>query len=184
VPTSRHIRVASNSSDGAASLCSTTHLDMQATRQDIRLPEWVSTLRARLAREGIAIRPAREDDATSFFAFVDQHFSPTWRTGAETMLRARLADPAAPTSTQIAVSPLGIVGYAQNQAERFGPLGVHPEWHGRGIGKLLTAATLTEMLNRGCSLVYIAWTYDEAARLYAQFGFREARRFAILEKAL
>lgn len=95
-----------------------------------------------------------------------------------------LADPAGPTGTQIAATPRGIVGYAQHRGEAFGPLGVHPEYRGRGIGKLLVAATLAAMLAQGCPRVTIGWTYDEAARLYAQFGLREARRYVVLQKRL
>jgi GNAT superfamily N-acetyltransferase len=77
-----------------------------------------------------------------------------------------------------------VVGYAQHRAERFGPFGVDPSLRSRGVGRVLLARTLVEMLKRGYQAAYFLWTSDNAARLYAQCGFHEVRRFAVLKKVL
>ncbi len=77
-----------------------------------------------------------------------------------------------------------VVGYAQHRGERFGPFGVHPEHRRRGIGRVLLALTLREMLAKGYHAAWFLWTSDQAARLYATCGFREVRRFAVLQHTL
>jgi GNAT superfamily N-acetyltransferase len=89
-----------------------------------------------------------------------------------------------PAGMLVALQQGSIIGYAQHRAERFGPFGVHPERRGQGIGRVLLAATLVEMLKKNFHAAWFLWTGDDAARLYAQCGFHEVRRFAVLKRAL
>jgi GNAT superfamily N-acetyltransferase len=75
-----------------------------------------------------------------------------------------------------------ILGFAQHRAEHFGLIGVRPDMRNRGIGQVVLAVTLSEMLKKGFHVAWFLGTDDEAARLYARCGFREVRRFAVLEK--
>jgi GNAT superfamily N-acetyltransferase len=84
----------------------------------------------------------------------------------------------------IALQGEEVLGYAQHRGERFGPFGVRPDLRSRGIGRVLLAATLTEMLRKNFHAAWFLWTGDDAARLYAQLGFHEVRRFAVMRKAL
>jgi ribosomal protein S18 acetylase RimI-like enzyme len=54
----------------------------------------------------------------------------------------------------------------------------------RGIGTVLLARALRSMAGQGTHNAWVLWTGDQAARLYARFGFRESRRFAVLHKDL
>jgi GNAT superfamily N-acetyltransferase len=82
----------------------------------------------------------------------------------------------------VAVQDERIVGYCQARRERFGPFGVAEELQGRGIGRLLLFRCLAEMLTRGFHCAWFLWTGADAARLYSLAGFREVRRFAVLER--
>ena len=68
--------------------------------------------------------------------------------------------------------------------ERFGPFGVNEALRGRGIGRVLLAAMLSEMLKKGFHVAWFMSTSDAAARLYALCGFHETRRYATLRLSL
>ena len=40
------------------------------------------------------------------------------------------------------------------------------------------------MLDQGDKRAFLLWTSDETARLYSRFGFKEWRRFAVLQRPL
>jgi len=62
---------------------------------------------------------------------------------------------------------------------------VRSDVQGQGIGKVLLAKCLLTIRRKGHHNAWVLWTSDEAAeRVYARFGFRETRRFAILRRAL
>jgi GNAT superfamily N-acetyltransferase len=84
----------------------------------------------------------------------------------------------------VAVRDSEVLGYAEHRAERFGPFGVDPALRSRGIGRVLLATTLTEMLKKNYHAAWFLWTDDNAARLYARCGFHEVRRFAVLKREL
>jgi GNAT superfamily N-acetyltransferase len=87
-------------------------------------------------------------------------------------------------SLVVAIQDGQALGYAEHRAERFGPFGVNPDLRSRGIGRVLLAHTLREMLKKNYHAAWFLWTGDYAAKLYAQCGFHEVRRFAVLKHEL
>jgi mycothiol synthase len=77
-----------------------------------------------------------------------------------------------------------IVGYCQQRRERFGPFGVDPSLRSKGLGRVLLFRCLADMLAKGFHSAWFLWTGKDAARLYAQAGFKQVRQFAVLKKVL
>lgn len=159
-------------------------LDMAVTLTGWRTPDPIAAIAARLAGAGIAIRPVAAAEIVPLLDFVRRHFSWGWHGAARDGLAALFAGGPRQGGILVAARGDAILGYVQHAGESFGPLGVRPDARGQGIAKALTAAALREMRARGQHVAYLRWTFDEAARLYAQCGCREVRRYAMLAKEL
>lgn len=85
-----------------------------------------------------------------------------------------------------------IVGYAMYSVgegpmefapgERFGCFEVLDTHQSMGIGGALLSTTLISMKSNGIKKAYFLWTGERAKKLYERFGFKETRRFQILER--
>ena len=87
-----------------------------------------------------------------------------------------------PNQFLLAVYEGEVVGYCQYEGEHFGPFGVAQGFQSRGIGTVLLGWALRSMAQQGLHNAWVLWTGEDVARLYARFGFKESRRFAILHK--
>jgi len=159
-------------------------LSMRAILTGFRIPESLAPAYAKLEQYGIVVRPARPDDITPVLQFVRDHFSWDWHreaTGVFQDLFAGLGDPRQ-VGLMVADRDGEIVGYSQHRGERFGPFGVREDRRSQGIGRVLLAEILLGMRAKNLHTAWFLWTNDQAARLYAQCGFEEARRFAVMVK--
>lgn len=159
-------------------------LSMRVELTGFRPPEAIQTAAARLQADGIEIRPAAPADIAPVLDFAHQHFSWDWHREATGVLTDLFVGDPRVVGMLVATEDGEVIGYAQHRGERFGPFGVRPDQRGRGIGRVLLAATLTEMLKKNFHAAWFLWTGDDAARLYAQCGFHEVRRFAVMTKTL
>jgi len=73
-----------------------------------------------------------------------------------------------------------------NRIGLFEPVGTHPEFQGRGLGKALMSETLRRMKARGMeSAMVCAETANPAAnRLYESAGFKKQHRLLLFQKSL
>lgn len=138
---------------------------------------------AALRAAGVRCEPLAPTAIPEFMAFMQGHMPGDWVRHA----RELLVDAARGYARydQIVVAWLGeeVVGYCQFDGEHFGPYGVRADLRGRGIGTVLMVRCLQAMRERGLHHAWVLWTSDETAhRIYARFGFRETRRFAVLRK--
>lgn len=76
------------------------------------------------------------------------------------------------------------IGFCRYEGERFGPFGVAAAARGRGIGAVLLDRCLRSMSSNGIRRAWFAWTDDNAAKLYARFGFCETRRFSVMKREI
>jgi mycothiol synthase len=159
-------------------------LSMRAELTGFRVPPSVAETAVRLSGDGLLVQPAQPTDIVPVLDFVRQHFSWDWYREAAGVMDELFAGDPRQVNLLVAQQAGEVVGYAQHRAERFGPFGVIPAMRSRGIGRVLLAETLLEMLKRGYHAAYFLWTSDNAARLYAQCGFHEVRRFAVMKKVL
>src|SRR4051794_4071977 len=159
-------------------------LSMRAELTGFRMPEEIAATAEKLRNDGITVRPVEPADIVPVLEFVRKYFSWDWHREASGVLHDLFAGDPRTVGMVIAVRGDEVLGYAEHRNERYGPFGVNPGLRGRGIGHVLLATMLTEMLKKNYHTAWFLWTDDAAARLYAQCGFHEVRRFAILNKDL
>ncbi|OLD33719.1 MAG: hypothetical protein AUI44_00265 [Chloroflexi bacterium 13_1_40CM_2_67_6] len=155
-------------------------LSMRVELTGFAVPSPIVATQARLHAEDVEVRPVVAADIVPVLDFVRSHFSADWRREAADVFADLFCGDPRQVSMLAAFRGGQVLGYAQHRAERFGPFGVDPALRGRGIGRVLLALTLVEMRKKNFHVAWFLWTGDDAARLYAQCGFREARRFAVL----
>lgn len=159
-------------------------ISMRVELTGFRIPEAIAERASSLRTEGIEIRPATPADIVPVLDFLPRHFTWDWHREASGIFTDLYVGDPRNVGMIVAMQNGEVLGYAEHRGERFGPFGVRPDLRSRGIGRVLLATTLVEMLKKNFHAAWFLWTGDDAARLYAQVGFREVRRFAVLRKAL
>lgn len=159
-------------------------LSMRAELTGFRTPPDIAATVEQLRAEGIVVRPVEPSDIVPVLEFVRRHFSWDWHREASGVLQDLFAGDPRTVGMVIAVQGDEVLGYAEHRNERYGPFGVNPALRSRGIGRVLLAAMLTEMLKKNYHAAWFLWTSENAARLYARCGFHEVRRFAVMSKDL
>ena len=131
--------------------------------------------------EGFSIRPSLDSETVSYRRLVDVVFSPRWMTDS---WRMRLLQH--PSYVQdldlVAVSPedelVGFCsGWQRADVGQIEPLGVHPDYQGKGLGRALEAAMFDAMQRRNVSSVYVdhGSGNEKAIALSQKAGFRHYR---------
>jgi GNAT superfamily N-acetyltransferase len=73
-----------------------------------------------------------------------------------------------------------VVAYSSWSQDRFGPIGVRPEYRGKGLGKHLLAHSLGKMKEMGCRQAWFSWSDEENLHFYQSFDFEITSSFARL----
>ncbi len=156
-------------------------ISMVADLTGFRPPLGIPDLAARLAEEGVCVRPVAPADLPELMPFIQHTFGWDWYRFAQEYLSALFGPGADDIVFLVATYGGRIAGYCQQRRERFGPFGVLPELRGKGIGRLLLFRCLESALAQGFHCAWFLWTGRDAARLYALAGFREIRQFAVMQ---
>jgi mycothiol synthase len=159
-------------------------ISMRAELTGFQIPESIQERATALRDEGIEIRPATPADIVPVLDFIPRHFTWDWHREASGVFNDLFAGDPRFVGMLVAMQDGEVLGYAEHRGERFGPFGVHTGLRSRGIGRVLLAHTLHEMLKKNFHAAWFLWTGDDAARLYSQVGFHEIRRFAVLKRQL
>ncbi|HWV23189.1 MAG TPA: GNAT family N-acetyltransferase [Thermomicrobiales bacterium] len=159
-------------------------LSMRNELTDFRLPDEMVERTAELAAEGIDVRPATPADIVSVLDFLVEHFDWEWHREASDIFNSLFNGDGRHVGMLVLTKGEDILGYAQYRNERFGPFGVRPDLRSQGLGRVLLTHTLRQMRASGFHVAWFLWTSDQAAKLYARYGFHEVRRFAVLRKML
>lgn len=159
-------------------------ISMDAPLVLFQVSEKVVELERRLGESGIRIREFRREDLLKFIGFLESTMPTDWVRVERANLKKISTGGFHPSQITVATHADDIIGYCQFEGSHFGPFGVGDAFQGRGIGTVILARTLERMRHRGSHDAWVMWTDDVAAKVYAKFGFRETRRFAILKKIL
>lgn len=159
-------------------------ISMRADLTGFQIPEAIQQRKAELAAEGVEIRPATPEDIVPVLDFIPKHFDWDWHREASGVFMDLYAGDPRWVSMIVAREGDEVLGYAEHRGERFGPFGVHTQLRSRGIGRVLLATTLHEMLKKNYHAAWFLWTEENAARLYSQVGFKEVRRFVVVRKEM
>ncbi len=138
----------------------------------------------KIRERGIEIRPYRREDLLRFLGFLEKTMPTDWVRVERGNLRALTQGQFSPDQITVVTNGEEIIGYCQFEGAHFGPFGVSDAYQGQGIGTVLLARTLERMRTMGYHDAWVMWTDDVAANVYQKFGFKETRRFAILQKKL
>lgn len=136
------------------------------------------------ADDGLTIRPVASADIPELMPFLVEHFGWDWYRHAQSYLLEYFGNNPHRICFLIARLKGEVVGFCQQKDERFGPFGVHPDYQGRGIGRVLLYKCLEIMSAKQVFFSYFLWTDENAARLYSLVGFERRREFAVLRKQL
>ena len=159
-------------------------LSMDASLLQLRTPQWVEERERQLGAEGVAFESFEPRHILPLLDFMKAEFPGDWqRYIRETMTRIALGQ-LAPDQVWVAVERGKVLGFAQHEAERFGPFGVSASQRGRGIGAVLLFKCLHTMRDKGLHNAWFLWTDDKVAKLYAEAGFVETRRYVVMKKVL
>jgi len=146
---------------------------------------WLPEREARLGRDGVAVRLLLPCEIPALFGLLQTHMPGDWVRHAREVLTDATKGLAGYDQFTVALHAEEIVGYCQFEGDHFGPFGVRDELQGQGIGTVLLARCLQTMRQKGLHNAWVLWTSDETAEhVYARFGFRETRRFAVVRKRL
>jgi len=159
-------------------------LSMDANLVTLSTPEWVKEKEAALDGK-VIFEPYRPELILPLLEWMKTEFPGDWqRYAREAMVKITLGE-FRPDNVWIAHENGKVVGYCQHDnACRFGPFGVSANERGRGIGAILLFRCLHAMRAKGLHSAWFLWTDDKVAKLYAEAGFTESRRFALLRKPL
>ncbi len=170
--------------EGRGYAVTSTPIAMEADLTAMRVPDWVLERERQLQGDGTVVEPYTTARIPALFAFLRAHFPGDWQRFARAAAdRIEQGEPS--SRLWIALHGDDVVGYAHHEVERFGPIGVAPEWRGMGIGQVLMYRTLNSMRRQGLHTAWFLWTDERtASRLYAGAGFRVTRKFAVLAKGI
>lgn len=159
-------------------------LSMDCNLRGLRTPDWVQERMAALKNAKVVVESYRAELIPALLRFLRAEFPGDWQRFVREAV-ARIEQGDSPERLWIAHEQGEVIGFSHYEGERFGPIGVAQAQRGRGIGQALLYRTLQAMRAQGLHVAFFLWSDDRTAeRLYAEAGFVETRRFAVLQKTL
>jgi GNAT superfamily N-acetyltransferase len=160
-------------------------LSMRVELTDFQLAPEILALEEQLRQtHGIVVRQLTAADLPQLRPFLVTHFDWEWYRFAQEYLLEFFTTSADQVSPLVAYQGDQLVGYCQHRRERFGPFGIAPALRNYGVGRVMLGHCLQAMRTKGFHCAWFLWTGADGARFYTRAGFRVARRFALLQKAL
>ena len=159
-------------------------LSMDAPIVLFEIPDKVKIQQKKLSEEGIEIRAYCRTDLVQFLDFLERTMQTDWiRVERRNLLKISEGGFREEQIT-VVTKDNDIIGYCQSEGSHFGPFGVGEKFQGKGIGTVLLARAIEQMKQAGLHNAWVMWTDDIAAKVYSKFGFKETRRFVLLNKKL
>jgi GNAT superfamily N-acetyltransferase len=159
-------------------------LSMDASLLGLAAPEWVKEKEQSLAADGVSIVPFEVELALPLIEFARRKFPGDWQRYIRESIASIMLGRCRSDHLWVAHSKGQVLGFARHEGERFGPFGVSPTERGRGIGAVLLFKVLEVMKANGLHNAWLLWTDDKTARLYAEAGFKQTRRYVVMTKTV
>jgi len=159
-------------------------LSMDANIVGLKIPQEILETEKKLRNEGIYISFYERDDLLPYLKFQSKFMPGDWLELARRNLMELTKGNFEADQIVLAKKNDKIIGFCQYEHEHFGPIGVIDEYQSKGVGTVLLANALQQMIKKGIHNAWVLWTSDKAAKIYKKFGFKETRRFAIMRKKL
>lgn len=159
-------------------------LAMESDLTKFAVSEKARETESRLSGEGIVVTLFDPRWTIRYVRFMRETMPSDWQRIAWRDLTEIGQGKVGPERVFLARNAERVLGYCRHEGGRFGPFGVSNEAQGKGIGTVLLGKTLAAMRAQGDKRAFLLWTSDETARLYARFGFKEWRRFAIMQRTI
>jgi GNAT superfamily N-acetyltransferase len=159
-------------------------LSMDASIVLFEITDKVNTQQKKLSEEGIEVRAYRRSDLVKFLDFLERTMQTDWVRVERRNLRKMSEGSFRKEQITVVTKDDDIIGYCQFEGSHFGPFGVGEKFQGKGIGTVLLARAIERMKQAGHHNAWVMWTDDVAAKVYDKFGFKETRRFILLNKKL
>jgi len=159
-------------------------LSMDASLLKVRTPDWVQEKERVLAADGVSFGPFEPRHILPLLDFMRSEFPGDWQRYIREAMTGISLGKREPESIWLAIEHGKVIGFAQHEAEHFGPCGVGADQRGRGIGAVLLFKCLYAMRDRGLHNAWLLWTDDKTAKLYREAGFVETRRYVVMRKVL
>jgi GNAT superfamily N-acetyltransferase len=157
-------------------------ISMKAQLMAFAPPAWLDEVD--LDANGITVSQWTPPATAALLEFAAERFAPDWarfvREAVEDIVRG--ADPRR-LMAAFDQRTGQVVGFSHYSGERFGPIGVDPDYRGRAIGQVLCRETMLAQKAVGHEVSWFLWSNLETAdRLYNGFGFKLWREFVTFRK--
>jgi len=159
---------------------SSREVDYIVDMESFFTPSHIGRIAEKLIKAGYSFRIAERSEQERISTWIGRVFSSTWALEASVALRRDYGGVIiAEKSSEI----VGFSTYGSMAPYRFGPIGVHPQHRGLGIGDVLLFKTLEEMKLLGNRYAVIPWTSH--LHFYAGVpGIYRLRKFYVYRKKL
>ena len=159
-------------------------LSMDASLVHLKTPDWIRGKEAGLLSEGVVFDTFKPVYILPLLEHLKSCFPGDWqRYLRESMVRITHGN-FDQGEVYVAMHDGKYLGFCQHDGERFGPFGVDEKERGRGIGAVLLLRCLHGMKAKGMHNAWFLSTTDQVAKLYAEGGFKETRRYCAMKCVL
>jgi GNAT superfamily N-acetyltransferase len=152
--------------------------------RDFKVPLRYVEKKKKLEEQGFVFKPYEREDATEVFNFLRECFPSLLPPVRSLMVQGR--------AERNLIIVLGknrkVCGFVMRGMdgtdERFGPFAVRPDLQGTGVGTILFHDMMENMIRNRIFHTYFLWTTGRNLEIYATWGMKIIRRFAMFHKIL
>ncbi len=155
-------------------------MDMELHKYEY--PEKYKKKKQQLIEQGYDFKLYEPGDALSLFAFMREDF-PYWLPNVRELIVSGYAERRLVVAKNAEGKTVGFVMRSMDGTEeRFGPFGTSPALQGIGLGSVLFNEMMQHMVNQRVFYTYFLWTGGRNLDIYATWGMKIYRTYAIMTK--
>jgi len=161
-----------------------TCASMNLCLQNYEIPAKYMERQKQLESDGYVFTPFKKELYLPMADFFRIHF-PSWLQ----IVRKNVLEGRGEESIQLAIAPdKQVIGFAMRAMDgtpgRFGPFGVDPSMQGTGIGGVIFHSMMADMMVRRIFFTWFLWTGGRNLDIYAAWGMKVFRNYAVMGRQL